>query len=98
MKKPEIVLRVENKEIDTIDFGIVPEGTTKKMVVEIENTGDYSLDWVEIKLDHKDVVILEVPKILKPSVPQQIVFEYTPSMDAEVGLKAPLQITGSYKV
>jgi hypothetical protein len=96
--RPNIVILQDGKEVNEIDFGIVPVGTKKSLDIGILNKGDAILFDIDYQIPHPDVKIISSASKLNPNESETLSLEYMPSEDREEGLKIKLTIKGVYVV
>jgi len=82
------------EEVDILDLGIVPAGTTKEYVFYVQNDEPALLVDLEFKIDHKEVKIITYPKQLEPLEVGELRLTWTPSVTVKQGLRTSLQVTG----
>jgi len=96
---PEIcIYQNGDKIIDAISFGISVPGQTKTVVLQVTNEGPIQIYDLKFEIDHEDVKIVRVPKFLDAGKSDEVVLEYTPIKQVDVGLRASLKVEGRYLV
>lgn len=95
---PDIVLRVGDKEIDRVNFGVVPINSESEIELSIFNKGKNKIINLEIKPLHPDVTIVEAPKELDKNKGGLLKLRYRPKSQVDQGINSELVITGGYIV
>lgn len=83
------------EELDSIEeLGIGVAGETKRYTFYIHNDTKATVDNLRFDIYHKEVKVIEAPKVLKPNETAPLTIEWKPSVTVKQGLKAELKIHG----
>ena len=82
------ILNSDKIETDTVDFGEVDIGTTKVMLLYIENATSALLRDIVIKIDDNSVKLVELPKEVQPNTIEPFKVSWTPKL--KKGLKTKI--------
>ena len=89
---------MDNVRLEKIHFGIVPEGASRELNLQVENIGGIKIDELSFECDHPDVSVKSSPLGLEPSEKKFLVLLYVPKMQLDCGISATLKIRGTYVV
>jgi len=81
--------------IDILDLGIVPAGESKEYTFHIYNDDTCTLVDLEFIVEHKEVEVLNYPKMLNALALGELKIKWSPSITLKQGLKASLSISGN---
>lgn len=79
---------------EVIDFGIVPAGEKKQVIVYVYNDTNALLRDLEFTVDHNEVQILKAPLEIVAKHESELILEWSPSVTLKEGLQAKLSVTG----
>lgn len=82
------------KEIEVLDFEIVPAGKTERFRFYVLNDSGAYLKTLKFEVAHKEVKVIEAPDELAPQAEGELVLDWSPSVTLKEGLKAQLKISG----
>jgi len=89
------ILNKDGQEINTLDFGIVEVGDTKKITCYLENDAPAEVVDIVIKLDHSEVKLVSQPDTLQAAEKQHIEFSWSPTLKEKKGLKTTVTVQAS---
>ena len=95
---PDIVLRVNNKEVNRINFGVVPINSESEIELELFNKGNNKMVNLEVKPLHEDITVVEAPKELDKNKGGTLVLRYRPKHQTDKGINSEILITGGHIV
>lgn len=98
MSEPKIIFIDEGKEVDIIDFGVVPVSRTVTKNLIVKNVGDVIVRDIIFRVEHLDVKIVKAPKQLGVKQERKLILEYRPLTQTESGLKTKMEIRSTYWV
>jgi hypothetical protein len=87
--------RDHKQEVSELDLGIVKAGDSKKYLFFLYNDTKANLVDVVVAINHKEVKIVESPKIIDAEKSGELVIEWKPSITLKEGLKTQLEINAT---
>lgn len=94
----KLVFYQEGKEIDLIDFGILIPGETARIVIQVKNEAPTQMYGLEFNLSQPEVEIIKKPAFINAGETEELILQYTASINAEKGIQASINVKGRYVV
>jgi len=85
----------DNKEIETLDLGIVEAGTSKEYEYELYNETIAKVVDLKITIPNKEVEVLTFPEKIDAKARGILKIRWSPSITLKQGLKTTIQIRGA---
>jgi hypothetical protein len=82
------------KEINELDLGIVPAGSSKLFKFYVKNESKASLIELKFEVNNKEVKLIKYPTALKENEVDELLVEWNPEVTLKEGLKTNLEVTG----
>ena len=86
------LLNSEGKQIEKVDFGVVEAGKQKTVLVTLFNDDISTLTEIEIKTNHQEVELSNVPTTVDSREKKEFKLTWKPSVNIKKGLIADIII------
>ena len=86
------ILTKENKEVSSLDLGILEAGQSKKYEYYLYNEAEVEAVDIKVEIEHKEVFVLSAPKKLNAGEKQVFSIEWKPTLTIKKGLQTLIRV------
>ena len=98
MKSPKLVIFQNGIIVDEVFLGIVAQGESSEIIVDLRNVGDFDVYDLVVSSNHLDVLVKCDGRELKKGASVPLILFYSPKVQLDEGVNSKIVIDAKYVV